>query len=86
VRTNLKLLETLYMMRDGAYLEHLREMQKDTDRKLRVCADEVNFRKLQGVSQVLEELAAEIESAAMKYSEAIEKERAGEKGKSANFF
>ena len=86
MKTNLKLIETLYLMRDGAYLEHLVEMQKDTDRKLRVCADEVNFRKLQGVSQNIEELISEIESAATRYAEAIEKERTGEKIKSTNFF
>ena len=42
---------------------------------MRVCADEVNFRKLQGVSQNIEELISEIETAATKYSETIEKER-----------
>jgi hypothetical protein len=86
VKTNLKLLETLYQMRDGIYLEHLREMQAETDKKLRVCPDEVNIRKLQGSSQLLEELIAEIESAPTKYSEAIEKERSGDKPKSASFF
>jgi len=86
MKTNLKLIETLYLMRDGAYLEHLGEKQKDTDRKLRLCPDEANIRKLQGISQLLEELISEIESAATRYSEAIEKERAGDKPKSAAFF
>lgn len=86
MKTNLKLIETLYLMRDGVYLEHLKEIQKDTDKKLRVCADEVNFRKLQGVSQNIEELISEIETAATKYSETIEKERMGEKTKSTYFF
>ena len=86
MKKNLKLLETLYLMRDGAYLEHLRERQREADKKLRVCADEVNFRKLQGASQLLDELISEIDSAEAKYSEAVEKERAGDKPKSAAFF
>ena len=78
-RPNIKLLEAMYQMRGGVYQEYLRARLLETDKGLRQVTDTVNLRRLQGVAATLVELIDEIDKASEKYSEAMAKERSGEK-------
>jgi hypothetical protein len=77
--TDLRLLETLNAMRGGEYLKHLADQQASVHESMASAADEVQLRWLQGKSQLLMELAGEIVDSEKNLSEAIVRERKGDK-------